>query len=293
MSKSEYKIADTKGRFIQAVKQGRRRQDVAWTGGRIILSNKRIILVSNDGKQTLPLSNVASLTGRYDVNQAVAKVSDYVSIRMENESVYLVSLGSNTEPFEFKLFGAMLDQTDVQVKHPAVKGGVIQEGAYERARLKIGAEKEPPELDVAMADGTFVSIEIDDVGHAEAGKQSVGGTEKPILKVEHTEGETSVQTYFAGKSHTLAVLESLFEKGIREVEGSVDLSETEKQVLMGLYSGVSPFEIPDFLGMEVDEVEEIYDRLIELDVLEELRVRKEVSLKTRGRNIASDVINEQ
>ena len=102
-----------------------------------------------------------------------------------------------------------------------------------------------------------------------------------------------MQTYFAGKSHTMAVLESLFNKGVREAQGSVDLSETEKQVLMGLYSGVSPFEIPDFLGMEVDDVEEIYDRLIELDVLEEVRTRREVSLKTRGRNIASEVINEQ
>ena len=293
MSKAEHKLADTKGRFLQAVKQGRRQRDVDWNPGRIILSNKRIILVSNAGKQALPLAKVSSLSGRYDVNQTVAEVSDYVSIRMQNESVFLLSLGSNTEAFEFKLYGSMLDQTQVQVKHPAVKGGVIQDGTYERARLNIDTEPETPELNVAMANGTFVTIEIDDVGHVEAGKQNVDGSEKPILKVEHTEGETSVQTYFSGKSHTMAVLESLFNKGIREVQGSVDLSETEKQVLMGLYSGVSPFEIPDFLGMEVDEVEEIYDRLIELDVLEELRQRKEVSLKTRGRNIASEVINEQ
>ncbi|MFW6385042.1 MAG: CheF family chemotaxis protein [Halodesulfurarchaeum sp.] len=293
MSESEYKIADTKGRFLQAVKGGRRLKDVDWSTGRILLSNKRIILVSNEGKRTLPLEKVTSLTGRYDVSQTVAEVSDYVTIRMQNESVYLVALGSNTESFELKLFGAMLDRAEVRVKHPAVKGGVIQDGRYERARMKIDAESDPPELNVALADGTFVGIEIDDVGQVKAGKQEVDGTNKPILKVEHTEGDTSVQTYFAGGQHTMAVLESLFNKGIREVQGSVDLSETEKQVLMGLYSGVSPFEIPDFLGMDVDEVEAIYDRLIELDVLEELRRRKEVSLKTRGRNIASEVINEQ
>jgi helix-turn-helix protein len=80
---------------------------------------------------------------------------------------------------------------------------------------------------------------------------------------------------------------------VDQASGSVDLSETEKRVLMGLYSGVSPFEIPDFLGMDVDEVEEIFERLIELDVLEEVRVRREVALKTRGRNIASEVINEE
>lgn len=293
MSESEYKIADTKGKFLQAVKQGRRLSDVEWSAGRIILSNKRIILVSNEGKQALPLSKVASLTGRYDVNQTVAEVSDYVSVRLQNESVFLLSMGGGTEEFEFKLFGAMLDQTQVQVKHPAVKGGVVQDGEYERSKLKINTEPATPELNVALASGTLVTIEIDDVGQVNSGKQAVGGSERPILKVEHTEGETSVQTYFAGKSHTMAVLESLFNKGVREAQGSVDLSETEKQVLMGLYSGVSPFEIPDFLGMEVDEVEEIFERLIEVDVLEEVRKRREVTLKTRGRNIASEVINEQ
>ena len=293
MSESEYKIADAKGKFLQAVKEGRRIKDAEWTSGRILLSNKRIILVSNDGKKALPLSKVASLTGRYDVNQTVAEVGDYVSVRMGNESVYLLSLGSGTEAFEFKLFGAMLDKTQLQVKHPAVQGGVVQDTAYERAKLKIDTDGDSPELNVALASGTLVTIEVDDVGQVDAGKQAVDGTERPILKVEHTEGETSVQTYLAGESHIMAVLESLFNKGVREVSGSVDLSEMEKQVLMGLYSGVSPFEIPDFLGMEVDEVEEIYDRLIELDVLEEVRKRREVTLQTRGRNIASEVINEQ
>lgn len=293
MSESEYKIADTKGRFLQAVKQSRRLKDVDWNSGRIILSNKRLILVSNSGKQALPLSKVASLTGRYDVNQTVAEVSDYVSVRLQNDSVFLLSMGEGTEEFEFKLFGAMLDQTQVQAKHPAVKGGVVQDGEYERAKLKISTETETPELTIALASGSLVTIEIDDVGQIDSGKQSVGGTNRPILKVEHSEGETSVQTYLAGKSHTMAVLESLFNKGVREAQGSVDLSETEKQVLMGLYSGVSPFEIPDFLGMEVDEVEGIFERLIELDVLEEVRKRREVTLKTRGRNIASEVINEQ
>jgi len=292
MSESEYKIEDTKGKFLQAVKDGRRLQDADWTNGRIILSNKRIILLSNDGKQGVPLSKIASLSGRYDVNQTVAKVSDYISITLQTESVMLLSMGSNTESFEFKLFGAMLDQEEVQVKHPAVEGGVIQDTTYERARVKVsnGDEKQ---LNVALATGSFVPIDLEDVGSVDTGAQDVNGESRPILKVEHSQEGTSVQTFFAGKSHAMAVLESLFKRGVKKSQGSVDLSETEKRVLMGLYSGVSSFEIPDFLGMDVDDVEAIYDRLIELDILEEVRTRKEVSMKTRGRNIASEVINEE
>ncbi|MFB6131983.1 MAG: CheF family chemotaxis protein [Halanaeroarchaeum sp.] len=292
MSESEYKIEDAKGKFLQAVKKGRKLNDAEWTPGRILLSNKRIILVSNDGKRAIPLSKITSLSGRYDVNQTVAKVSDYISLRLQSESVLLISVGSNTESFEFELFGAMLNQEEVQVKHPAVEGGVIQDTSYERARVSVD-DGEEKQLNVALSTGSFVPIDLDDVGSVDTGKQEVNGTERPILKVEHAEEGTSVQTYFAGESHAMAVLESLFKRGVEKTQGSIDLSETEKRVLMGLYSGVSPFEIPDFLGMDVDEVEDIYERLVEMDVLEEVRTRREVALKTRGRNIASEVINDE
>ncbi|MFW6003561.1 MAG: CheF family chemotaxis protein [Halanaeroarchaeum sp.] len=292
MSESEYKINDAKGKFLQAVKQGRRLKDAEWTPGRIILSNKRIILLSNDGKRAVPLSKIASLSGRYDVNQTVAKVSDYISLKLKTESVLLLSLGSNTESFEFELFGAMLDQEEVHVKHPAVEGGVVQDTSYERARVKV-SDGEDKQLNVALSTGSFVPIDLDDVGSVDTDKQDVNGESRPIIKVEHSQDGTSVQSYFAGRPHAMAVLESLFKRGVRESQGSVDLSETEKRVLMGLYSGVSAFEIPDFLGMDVDEVEAIYERLIELDILEEVRTRREVAMKTRGRNIASEVINEE
>jgi helix-turn-helix protein len=225
------------------------------------------------------------------VNQTVASVSDYVTIQLANESVILLSLGSDTESFEFKLFDALLDQEEVQVKHPAVEGGVVQDTEYERARVTVSDEDH--QLNVALSSGSFVPIDLDDVGGVDADKQAVDGQSRPILKVEHAQEGTSVQTYFAAETQVMAVLESLFKRGVDQASGSVDLSETEKRVLMGLYSGVSPFEIPDFLGMDVDEVEEIFERLIELDVLEEVRTRREVSLKTRGRNIASEVINEE
>jgi helix-turn-helix protein len=289
MSESEYKVADGPGKFLQAVKDGRRLKDADWTNGRILLSNKRVVLAGNDGKRTLPLSKVASLSGRYDVNQTVAKVSDYVTIQMQNESVLLLSLGEKTEEFENKLYGALLDQTEMLVKHPAVQGGVVQDESFERARIKVDDDQ----LNVALSNGEFVPVELDDVGSAEAASLEVQGEKSPVLKVEHTVDETSVQTYFSSDSHTCSILESLLSKEARKSQGSVELSETEKRVLMALYSGVSSFEIPDFLGMDVDEVESIFERLIEVDVLEEVRKRREVSMKTRGRNIASEAINEE
>ncbi|GAA0274488.1 chemotaxis protein CheF1 [Halobacterium noricense] len=289
MSESEYKIADGAGKFLQAVKEGRRMKDAEWTNGRILLSNKRIVLAGNDGKRNVPLSKLSSLSGRYDVNQTVAQVSDYITLQLSTESVLLVSMGENTEDFETKLYSALLDQTELLVKHPAVRGGVVQDESFERARIKVDEEQ----LSVALQSGSFVAVDLDDVGSAEAASLDVQGEKSPVLKVEHTVEDTSVQTYFSSDSHTCSILESLLTKEAQKSQGSVDLSETEKRVLMALYSGVSSFEIPDFLGMDVDEVESIFDRLIEVDVLEEVRKRREVTMKTRGRNIASEAINEE
>jgi len=45
--------------------------------------------------------------------------------------------------------------------------------------------------------------------------------------------------------------------------------------------------------LDPDDVEEIYEQLVELDVLQEVRIRREVALKPRGRNIASESMNSQ
>ncbi|WP_135829019.1 CheF family chemotaxis protein [Halorussus halobius] len=284
----EHKITDTKGRFLQVVKNGRKLNDPEWTSGRILLSNKRLVLAGNQGKRTIPLSKIKGLRGRYDVNQAVASVSDYLSVEFAN-NVVLLSSSKDIDDFETDVYGALLNQKMVLTKHPAVEGGVIQDTDWEKARIKIGDGV----VNVAIASGTFVGIELDDIGSVERATRTVQGEQRTVLEVEHTQGDTSVQTYVSGKTRRCALLETLFQKGERKNEGGVELDETEKEVLMALYSGVSSFEIPDFLGMEVDEVEEIFERLIELDVLEEVRKRREVSLKTRGRNIASESINEK
>ncbi|MFD1634578.1 CheF family chemotaxis protein [Haloplanus ruber] len=288
MSEGERKIVDTRGKFAMVVKDGRELNDAEWTGGRILLSNKRLILARSDGKRTVPLKQIQSLEGRNDVNQLVAKVSGYVSLQLSTDDVLLVS-AEDPESFERMLYRALLDRKVVLVRHPAVEGGVVTDAEWEKARLKIGEGS----VDVAIADGSFVEIDLDDIGSMEANERSVKDEKRRVLEVEHSQDGTSVQTYVSGTTRRCSILKSLLRKGESRSEIGVDLTERQDEVLMALYSGVSPFEIPDFLGMDVDEVEEVFDRLIELDVIEEIRTRREVALNARGRNIASEAMNDQ
>ncbi len=287
MSKSERKLLDTTGRFTQVVRDGNKLNDIDWTDGRILLSNRRLVLASAGGKRTLQLSRIDRIEGRYDVNRTIAQVTDYVSVRI-GKDVYLVSTGES-ESFERMLHKTILDGEIILLKHPAIEGGVVQDVSWRKARVKIDEEA----VNLAVEDGSFVQIEIDDVGTIERDERTVKSKERPILEAEHTVDGTSVETYLSGSEKHCSVLGSVLGRGAEQNASSIDLSKAETEVLMALYSGVSSFEVPEFLDMDPDEVEEIYERLIELDVLQEVRIRREVALKPRGRNIASESMNNQ
>jgi len=287
VSEGEHKIADTRGKFARVVKNDRKLSDASWTAGRIILSNKRLVLAGSEGKRAIPLGSIERLGDRFDLNQEIARVSDYVALRLDGGVVLVAP--EDAEGFEASLFRALLDREMVLAKHPAVEGGVVQDTEWHKARLKVEEEA----LALAMADGTFVEMPLDEVGQVEEGERTVTGEKRRVVEVEHVEDGTSVRTYVAGPERRCSFVETLLGRGVERNRASLDLDETEKEVLMALYSGVSPFEIPDFVGMDVETVEETFERLVELDVLEEVRVRREVALTTRGRNVASESINEQ
>ena len=284
----EYMLADTKGRFAQVVKNGRPINDVSWTPGRVVLSNRRLVLVGNEGKRTVALSDIDKLGGRHDVSQDIQRVSNYVSFRI-GEDVLVVS-AEDHEEFKTNVYQAFLDRRVVYARHPAVAGGVVQDTEWEKARLKIEADG----VSVAMESGEFVRLELDDIGTLETAERTVFDEKRNVIEAEHTNDEGgSVQTYLSGEGWRMAVLKSYLGQNQERTTGAVDLSESEREVLMALYSGVSSFDVPNFLDMDVERVEEIFERLIEANVLEEVRTRREVTLKPRGRNIASEAMNEQ
>ena len=149
-------------------------------------------------------------------------------------------------------------------------------------------------VSIATVTGSFVEVRLDDIGDIDMGRRTVREESREVIEVEHSYDDgTSVQTYISGPGQPVGILKSLLRIGEEQSETALDLSKTDKQVLMALYSGVSPFDIPAFLGIDVDEVEQLFVRLIDHDVLDEVRVRHEVELNARGRSIASDAIDDQ
>ncbi len=287
MSEGEQQLADRTGKFAEVVKDGRKVPDLEWINGRILLSTKRLILASNAGKRTISLSKIQSITARDDASQPLAEVSNYISLQMGGD-VMLVS-PADQEGFERELYSAILDQGVVLARHPAVEGGVVRDTDWEKGQLKV----EEGTVALALSSGQFLEIEIDEVGTVEVDDSEVMGETRTVVEVSHTQEATAVETHISGVSQQVTVLASLLRKGEEKNTTDVELTDREAEVLMALYSGVSPFQIPEFVGMDLDTVEDIFDRLIEEGVLEEQRVRREVELKARGRHIASEAMDEE
>jgi helix-turn-helix protein len=147
---------------------------------------------------------------------------------------------------------------------------------------------------MVLEDGQKFVIERDDIGDMVLDERSVVGEKRGVIEVEHTnEDGTSVETYLSGRQYHISVLKQLLEEGAKQNRADLDLTATEQRVVMALYSGVSPFAISDFVGSDVERVEEIYEQLLELDVIRAVRKRKEVSLTPKGRKVAGEAMGEQ
>lgn len=288
MSEGERKIADTTGQIMLAAKDGRPLPDAEWKQGRILLSTKRLILATSAHKQTVPLAHIQRLGGRLDASIDARQVSDYLTLRLPDRT-YLVA-ASEHERFEEAVFRALLHGKSLYAKHPAVEGGVVTDQGWEGASLTLDEEG----LGIAIRSGRFVNLSLNELSGLETEVRSVNGEQRLVVGASHIDEDgTIVETHLAGSESLAEHLRTYLKRGMSRTETNVDLSETERAVLMGLYSGVSPFDIPSFLGRDVDQIEEIYERLLDLDLVDEVRKRRDVRLNARGRNIAGSVSENQ
>jgi helix-turn-helix protein len=287
MSGDERKLLDASGDYRYAVRQGDPVADAPWRTCRLVLTNKRLVLATSDGKQTLPHAKI-ELLDEADLPDAVD--ADGATPLRIAENVVLVDV-TDVSDFEREYCRATLHGEVILANSPAVVGGVVQDDAqWSKARFRLAED----EITLEFPDRRNVSFAVANVGTVETASKTVLGEERTVLEVEHTDAEDrSVESHLSGMDRHTRALQSLFETVIESREGDYELNEVESQVLMALYSGVSPFEMADFVGISVDEVEEIYQHLLDVGAVDEVRTRTEVSLNAQGRNMASEAMNEQ
>ncbi|MFD1585910.1 CheF family chemotaxis protein [Halorientalis brevis] len=285
MSDGEQKLLDTQGDYLYAVKDGQVNDGASWRSCRLVLTNKRLVLATSGNKQTVPIAKVEIEEDPPDID-ATEYMADITAVSVGGNVIFL-SVPDGT--LDVEVCRAILHDEVILVKHPAVKGGVVQEADWEKAQFRYVDDT----IKMALSDGRL-SIDVDNVGNIDTTEKTVRDKSRLVVSVEHTEDDLSVETYLTGTNAHTNALDSLFSTAVEKNEASVEqLDEQESQVLMALYSGVSPFEMSEFVGIPVDEVEDAYQHLLEIGAVDEVRVRTEVELNARGRNMASDAMSDQ
>jgi helix-turn-helix protein len=289
MSEGERKLVDTSGDYCYAVRSGEPLPDADWRSCRVVLTDRRLVLANNSGKQAVPhgqISLVDDPEGRVPERLDAAGATPLAI----GENLILVD-AQGIDGFESELCRAILHGEVILVRHPAVVGGVVQDDAdWGKARFRFDEDH----ITLGLPGNRTTRFPIDDVGTIETEEATVQGETRTVVRVEHTDDEgRSVETHFSGTDSHARALETLLTTVIEAREGDYELSDVESQVLMALYSGVSPFEIADFVGIEVEEVEDIYGRLLDIGAVDKVRERTEVTLNAQGRNMASEAMNER
>jgi helix-turn-helix protein len=76
------------------------------------------------------------------------------------------------------------------------------------------------------------------------------------------------------------------------IKSEVEQLESEEQeILAALYTGISSLELPSMMGLDVDEVEKVLEKLIDKGFLDLVRIRKETELTEKGRAITNYIIS--
>jgi helix-turn-helix protein len=288
MSGDERKLLDASGDYAYAVRSGQPVAEPDWRSCRIVLTNDRLVLATNGSKQAVAHGKIRVPDDPEAVVPDGVRIGNATPLSIGDNVVLLDVAG--VDDFETEYCRAALDTAVILVKHPAVVGGVVQDSQWRKARFRLDDET----VRLAFPDTDPVEFAVDDVGTLETTEATVRGEQRPVVAVEHTDDDDrSVETHFSGTASHTAALRSLFESVIEGRGEDHELDEMESQVLMALYSGVSPFEMADFVGLDVDEVEEIYGNLLEMGAVDKVRERTEVSLNAHGRNLASEAMSEQ
>lgn len=284
---AEQKTDEIRGRYMHARTHGQDLPGSEWRECQILVTSERLVL-EGDERHEIPLADIDRLGGRYDVNQDARAVPSYSTLHVEDD-VFLVTTPDH-EAFEATFFRASLAGAVLFVRHPAVEGGVVQDTGWERAKVTVTAEA----IELVTEAGESATIERDDVAELETDPKTVRDDERAAIEVEHTDDDgTSLETHVAGRRHHVSVLWRVLAESAKRNRANLDLDPVERRVVMALYSGVSPFGIAEFVGVDPERVEAIYDRLLELDVIEVERERTEVALTPQGRRVASETMGEQ
>jgi helix-turn-helix protein len=264
--------------------------------GRVILSQKRLVLAANgEDKATIPLSAIFDIA----VGQVPDDLGDFfdstVTIAFErNGNRYVAAVEAGDDKigkFSTVLFKAILNGTDMTVKHPARVGGRVTDEAYAPAKLSLQPQRvrfRKPERDI--------DIRLSTVTEFSRSTRQINGTKAPVLEVRHMENGQSMVTMAATDSpRKMSILGRYLRLEYSDLMAElkdVSINNDQKEILVALYSGAGGqgMSLANVVDKEPQKVTMMLNRLEEDELV--VDSKQGTKLTPKGQVVVSNHLED-
>ncbi|EMA32409.1 CheF family chemotaxis protein [Halobiforma nitratireducens] len=289
-------VADFTGRFFLG---NRGSGDDGSSGkpvsGRVIMTKRRLVLASGDGKETVPLSRVIDVNVGSVPNHVRQFFNDTVTVGYRDEegstrSAVIESKGETAEKFVALLFRCLLNGRRVAVKHPARVGGRVKDTPVVPGKLKIKNRR----IEVRTKQDNF-SFDVERVMSIDRGNKIGDSDDRVTLVVKYIDdgGLTKTSLIAPSKSQYVNLLARFLRlefDDLREEVDEIDLSNPEKRVLVSVHATGGEIDFTNMLDGDPAYVTNVLNSVREKDLIVESG--DNISLTPKGRIIVSERIED-
>ncbi|MFB6200771.1 MAG: CheF family chemotaxis protein [Halorhabdus sp.] len=268
------------------------------TTGRVLLSQKRLVLAADEAKTTIPLSDVFDVA----VGHVPPDLGDFfdstVTVAFQKGDRRLVAAieadDDKIEKFSTVLFKALLNGTDTTVKHPAERGGRVTDAEYVPAKLAL----QPRGVRFNRQEGAF-TVSLSAVTEFTRETRDIAGSKRATIVVRHMPDGQALTTVAALPSpRKLSLLGRYLRLEYSDLMGElkdVDLSDAEIELLVAIYSagGMAGGSLASVVDRDASEVTMLLNDLESVGLV--TTTEQGPSLTSKGRVIVNrhlDDINE-
>ncbi|SFR30957.1 CheF family chemotaxis protein [Halorubrum sodomense] len=234
--------------------------------GRVLLSQRRLVLATDDGKETIPLSRVFDVVVGSVPGDLRSFFNESVTIAYESDgsrrSALVEGESEDMDRFVRLLFKTLLRNVTVTVRHPAKVGGRVTDATDHRASVSVS----PGEIRFGDCPEPF-AVDLSAVIDYERTDRTLGGKKRPALVFRHVaDGQTVTSITTVPNERALNILGRYikieYDEAMEDLE-SFDPTEEQLEILVSIYSAGGEATIADVVTGDVTQTSMVLDSLRE------------------------------
>lgn len=252
--------------------------DNGWKKVELVIANKALSL----GKLSIPLKEIQ------DIELVQYEGKEAIRVKTGGNNLF-ISLGArNGQIYRYLAFNLKSDRFAVYFLSPATRGGVIvRDSKWDKGYLSL-----TDEAFWFLSKTRVIRIPVQNLGSVEKDIRTVGNKQRVVLVLTHVEGSEVLTSFVLCPETTMDMLQEYIKNFIDRSKPKESLSEMEEQILSMVYTGVDSVSVESILGLQTEELNKIYDRLVKLGLARVVKIRKEIELTPKGVALVSEIMKK-